>query len=119
MGLDTTHGCFHSQYSHFADWRDALAGAAGLGSQHDAVMGAAPPDANLDGDWAETPDDPLLVLLCHYDHDGHITSRDAAPLADRLTELLPKLTKDDVATTRQFISGLRKAAARGENVEFY
>jgi hypothetical protein len=120
MGLDVTHNCWHSSYSHFAEWRDALASAAGLGSQLSAMMIAGiPSDANLAGDWDETPFDPLVVLMAHLDYDGHITPRDAAPLAARLNELLPKLSKEDVATTRQFIAGLKKAAKAGETVEFY
>ena len=37
--------------------------------------------AEVDGEWAKTPDDPLLDLLAHSDFDGDIWPAQAGPLA--------------------------------------
>ena len=76
--------------------------------------------------WDVLKDDPLLVLLNHSDCEGEILAKDCAPLADRLEALLPLLTGDGGGhigsyqeKTRTFITGLREAAAAGENVGFH
>lgn len=138
MGLDVSHDCWRGAYSAFTRWRNELSTVAGYG--------VAVPDGGffelpaidwediqsgrhgdtLNGDWKQTPSDPLLILLAHYDCEGHILARDCAPLADRLAELLPLLPNEEASghighwhtKTQAFIDGLRMAAERGEVVEF-
>jgi len=66
MGLDTSHECWHGAYSAFTRWRHELATVAGYDVVH--VDGEVIPrvmiewghltEANLFGEWAETPSDP-------------------------------------------------------------
>lgn len=77
------------------------------------------------GEWAETPDDPLIVLLVHSDCEGEIHPEQAGPLADRLEALLPEIHGEGGghignyrAKTEAFIAGLRAAVAAGEPMEF-
>ena len=138
MGLDTTHGCWHGAYSAFTRWRNTIALAAGyklvkLDPQNpwyecpdinwDAVT-----EENLYGVWERVPEDPLILLIAHSDCDGEIRVRDAGPLADRLEELLPKVSslEDDgghignwAKKTQAFIDGLRLAVEKNESVEFH
>lgn len=80
----------------------------------------------LMGEWEETPDDPLLVLIAHSDCDGKIYPEQAEPLSNRLEELLPALSNVEFRgsneylkrITREFIDGLREAFEEGEPVEF-
>ena len=133
MGLDTTHDAWSGAYSAFSRWRNMLAEGAGYSVAK--IEGEALPlvlidwghvtTENIQGDWAETPADPLLVLIAHSDCDGHIVPRDAVPLADRLDELAPLLPsegaghlRDPREQTRRFARGLRAAAEAGERVEF-
>jgi hypothetical protein len=145
MGLDTSHDCWHGAYGAFGRWRDKLAevagyeiakvdfsgrsgGVADLLGPHDMVLidWGHVTEAQLNGDWDETPADPLLVLIAHSDCDGWIRAAQAGPLADRLQELLPLLPDEEApghvrhwhTTTQRFIDGLRAAAAAGEDVEF-
>ena len=103
---------------------------------------------NYKGDWVNGPavEDPLLYLIVHSDCDGVIHPEEARHLAERLEQILPALTIEtapDLAerlekflpgltvernwmsqewlekATKQFIKGLREAAAAGEDVEFY
>ena len=116
MGLDITHDCFHSSYSCFDAWRKKLCRAAGIsflaGSRNRSP-------AVFYGNWEETPDDILYVLIDHSDCDGHICAQHCAPLADRLEGLIPKLhLVRDQATTLSFVTGLRTAAAKGDQVLF-
>lgn len=88
---------------------------------------------DLMGVWPRMPvrpdgtPDPLIVLLAHSDCEGEIQADFCAPLADRLTELLPALEGLDggghigsfVEKTQTFIDGLREAAAAGEAVGFH
>lgn len=143
MGLDASHNCWHGAYGAFSRWRDKVAEVAGYavwpvvyeklsngtGFGRDTIMldWGHVTDANLMGDWAETPADPLIVLFAHSDCDGVIHPQQAGPLADRLAEILPLLPDGDGAghignwrnTTQQFIDGLRAAAAAGEDVVFW
>jgi hypothetical protein len=101
---------------------------------------------NFKGDWANGPavEDPLLYLIVHSDSEGVIHPNEGRHLAARLEQILPTLTIEgapDLAArlehflpgltagrltdewlekaTKQFIQGLRDAAAAGEDVEFY
>lgn len=76
--------------------------------------------------WESLRPDPLHVLLNHSDCEGEIAAEDCAPLADRLEELLPLLDGDGGGhiggyreKTQAFINGLRRAAERGEAVDFH
>lgn len=146
MGLDTTHDCWHGAYSAFSRWREMLATVAGyevaIVKYPDSVpseMSLAMIDwaqvgpKQLNGDWDQIPcrldgtPDPLLILITHYDCEGHIRVEHLEPLADRLEELLPELEGKDgfghiglyTEKTQAFIDGLRRAAAAGERVEFH
>jgi hypothetical protein len=139
MGLDTSHGAWHGAYSAFGRWRNTVAKAAeypfdtdpnGYGREYPRLNWDAITEANLQGRWDSTPEDPLIVLIAHSDCDGAIYPEQAGPLADRLEELLPKISESDeswghisrdggmVAVTRRFILGLRTAATAGEPLEF-
>jgi hypothetical protein len=142
MGLDTTHDCWHGAYSSFSRFRDEVAKAAGYeiwkveqseGFTRDTIIidWGHITEENLFGKWDETPADPLIVLIAHSDCEGSIYPAQAAPLADRLEELLPKIAELGEGTghiagrggwaevTKKFINGLRVAAASGEPVEFH
>lgn len=134
MGLDTTHDCWHGAYSAFNRWRNELGRVAGyylakqgdLGIETVCLNWSTLPPGATEGDWPDTPHDPLLVILAHSDCDGQINARDCAPLADRLEALLPQLAGDGGGhvglyrdKTAAFIAGLRTAAAAGEDVEFH
>lgn len=136
MGLDVSHDCWHGAYGAFSRWRDMLAKVAGYEiAKMETDMGLRETvlidwghvtQANLEGDWDETPADPLLIVIAHSDCDGWIRVRDLVPLADRLTELLPLLPEGEAPghvrnwrdKTQAFIDGLRLAAERSEDVEF-
>ena len=143
MGLDTTHDCWHGAYSAFGRWREGLAKAAGIPLQLmeryyvlDDWMHGPPDQAAIDWieritpwlpiKWEALKPDVLHILLDHSDCDGWISTEHCAALADRLEELLPLLpVEHDTGhigswqqKTQLFITGLRLAAARGENVEF-
>lgn len=144
MGLDTTHDCWHGAYSAFSRWREMLAEVAGYtvnkvtfsdGYSTLLVMidWAQVKEEQLNGDWDRIPcrldgtPDPLLILITHYDCEGHIKVEHLEPLAARLEELLPALEGKDglghiglyTEKTQTFIDGLRAAAAAGERVEFW
>ena len=133
MGLDTTHDCWHGAYSAFSRWRNQLASVAGYGFFKDAdgfesaLVDWGHLQGNLQGDWDETPTDPLLVLIAHSDCDGYIYPQQAMPLADRLEELIPLLPEGDDGghigdwreKTQRFVDGLRLAARRKQKVGFH
>ncbi len=138
MGLDTTHDCWHGPYSAFTRWRQALAKAAGYAVWNVVLNGIPAPtvmidwghlgtEAHLMGEWEETPDDPLLVLIVHHDYTGDIRPAQAGPLADRIEELAQHLPPEEHDSwdphwmrgrSAQFVAGLRTAAAAGEPVRF-
>lgn len=151
MGLDCSHDAWSGAYSAFNRWRDQVARAAGYaiwpviyddcklsngsGFGRDTIMidWGHVTEENLMGVWAETPTDPLIVLIAHSDCDGDIHPAQAVPLADRLEGLLPELDaiEAEVASmghmaargglrgcTEKFITGLREAAAANEPLEF-
>lgn len=119
MGLDTTHDCWHGAYSAFSRWRQKIAEVAGLGTLDDYI--------GYGGDKRWPVDSPLVILLNHSDCDGEIQWEDCGPLAEALERLLPSLSNAGDGgghigsyeeKTKQFISGLKLAASRKENVEF-
>ena len=122
MGVDVSHDCWQGPYTAFHRWRTKIAEVAGYTDQWpDGLLIGNHEDSEdfLSGTWKKTPDDPILILLCHSDCDGEITVEHAKALADRLEGLLPKLRGGDYRQrTEQFIAGLRDAAAAGETVEF-
>jgi hypothetical protein len=138
MGLDTSHGCWTGAYSAFSRWRDQLCVAAGwhMETHKDGwftyqspreVDWSAITEANLLGDWEKAPGDPLTILIAHSDCGGYIRHQHTGPLADRLTELLPKMLEAGdggghigqyAEKTAAFIEGLREAERNGEDVEF-
>lgn len=160
MGLDTTHDAFHGGYAGFTIMREALLIAAGhrldteeypprcswngppnVDDENPAENGdrAAWNRAELgDIDRDEWPWDPVLYLWAHQDCDGIIKPAMAAAIADRLTELLPKIEeatkafapawtmearpadgRNTTALVERFAKGCRAAADAGENVEFH
>ena len=133
MGLGITHDSWQGAYSSFGVFREALAREAGIGDPF-KIGRFRFTNGNLWGDWEETPEDPLWVLLVHYDCEGIIRARDAGPLADRLEKIMENMKSDHPdpensgihwvearlrATTQQFINGLRAASAAEEDLEFY
>ena len=79
MGLNTTHDCFNGSYTRFYKWRRELCRAADISYEcgpRNRTM------AEQNGDWAETPDDILYVLIDHADCEGHILAEHCAPLPD-------------------------------------
>ena len=149
MGLDISLDTWHGAYSLFGRWRAYLASLAGyhviqswktngerclhcgltnddFTHPHICIDWTMITDAELMGDWAETPDDPLLVLIAHADTDGQIAVRDAGPLADRLEQVLPRINDASSfvihsqirARTEQFIKGLRQAVTLNRPLVF-
>ena len=138
MGLHTTHDCWTGAYGSFARFRDALAKAAGYetktvadgyGGMREVLLidWGHVSETQIMGEWDRIPTridgtpDPLLILLAHSDCDGIIQARYCAAIADRLTELLPQvpdLPDRHRSDARRFVTGLRLAAERGEDVEF-
>jgi len=129
MGLDVSHDCWHGAYGAFSRWRNQLAEVAGYwvtqmpdGHTTAVIDWGHVTVEQLQGDWDETPADPLLVLIAHSDCDGVIRPAQSAALADRLAELLPLLPEGEASghvrhwrnTTQQFIDGLRAAVESGE-----
>ncbi|HEY6021629.1 MAG TPA: hypothetical protein VIY48_17700 [Candidatus Paceibacterota bacterium] len=125
--LTISHGAWTGSYKDFTEWRNVLAKAAGYST-------VGPPDLEtpvidwenfedecFEGEWDETPDDPLLVLIVHYDDEGVIRVEQAEKLADRLTTLLPIVHRDYpqwVRTTDNFIEALTNAFIRKEDLRF-
>lgn len=147
MGLSCSHGFWSGPYSMFGRWRCALAHAAGYPVGRVALENGYRADvplldyasfsaAQIEGVWSAPPADALLVLLVHSDCSGEIAPAEAAALADRLEGLLPNLADTVMAQggatwdgmpkvdlyeqwTRHAIEALRKAAKRGESIDFH
>ena len=117
MGLDTSFDCWHGPYSAFMRWRTALAEAAHYPPLMSMEGFQLVPTKNCNL-WEDLPDDPLKILLSHSDCDGDIAAEDCLPIAQRLEELAP-LMGEWSARTLQFATGLREAAAAGEDVNFH
>lgn len=137
MGLLVSHGCWSGSYRCFGLWRRALARKAGIpvelmeGWFDMRSFDDLPKYPKLSYmsyaellpiKWSALRPDPLHVLLDHSDCDGEIAVADLLPLADRLEELVPGLNDARwpwlEGATREFIVGLRRAAASGDPVVF-
>lgn len=114
MGLDTTHDCWHGSYNGFHHYRVALARIIGVdlvGMEGFTKYGKR---------WSALPSDSLHILLSHSDCDGSIEADDCLPLANRMEELLKDMSDGNmVMLTRRWITGLREAASKYEDVEFH
>ena len=150
MGLDISLDTWHGAYSLFARWRSYLASLGGyhviqmwktgerdrefcwhcgrinedFGHPHVCIDWDSVTEDQTMGQWLETPEDALLVLITHSDCDGTIYPRDAGPLADRLEELVPRISDGAVVSmngrerTKQFIKGLRMSASLNRPLVF-
>jgi len=117
----------------FDSLRLVWAEVAGYGViDHTEVGGPIMPKLNYDlyteedsmGEWPDgAPDDPLIILLVHHEHDGRIKVTHCPYLADRLEDLesfmikIPNMTQW-LLLTQQFVRGLRTAAAYNQDVLF-
>lgn len=131
-GLDVSCGCFHGTTDSFDALRIMLSQAAGYGvkdMRH--VGGPVMPDLpwytfstdDLAGEWPDgAPDDPLIILLAHHEHEGRIKREHASYLADRLEELSAVLLGHPdmrwALMTQQFVRGLRYAVMNHMDVVF-
>jgi hypothetical protein len=122
MGLDTTHDCWHGPYTAFHRWRALLMRVA---YDRDIMTMQGFGGDSLWSSIPHHPKDTLIVLLNHSDSDGEIKAKWCGPLADRLEELLPGVrSRDDddhsyEQRTKQFITGLRRAARKKQKVGFH
>lgn len=113
MGLDTSHDAWHGPYSSFAEWRRAVAQAAGF-----------PPLTEMRGfggslAWETSPGDKRLIpLLHHSDCDGEISPANCADIAEALSGLVIE-NEWLREKTAQFIDGCHRAAAAGEPLDFH
>jgi hypothetical protein len=77
--------------------------------------------------WDCLKPSPLHELLYHSDCEGEIPAESCGPIADALEAILPNMATGDAgghigdwtAKTKQFIAGLRAAAAAGEPLGFH
>jgi len=131
MGLDTTHDCWHGAYYAFNRFRNELAKAAGYElveteiGEHADLPWERFELKNYEGEWDTPPDDPLLILLVHSDCEYRIPAEYCEHIANRIERLIPLLPLEGVGhlahpqeKATQFVEGLRRAAAAGEDVEF-
>lgn len=139
MGLDCTHDAWHGAYSAFDRFRkmlwDASGGELGYYERSEGINEHGPacwaqewPESCFEGEWAEYPEDPLLVLMIHSDCGGAIKHDITLRLAERLEELAPLLPAYGAGHLSppnhprerafQFARGLREAHAEGEDLRF-
>jgi hypothetical protein len=131
-GLDVSCGCYAGTAEAFDALRIMLSQAAGYGVQDHRAQGG-PVLPNLEwarihtddmlGEWPDgAPDDPLLILLVHYENAGRIKREHASYLADRLEQLEAILLGFPdmrwALMTQQFVRGLRYAVSNHMDVEF-
>lgn len=134
MGLDMSHDAWHGAYSAFTRFRNELAVAAGYeltrydGTFFDIVKldWDRFVEKNYYGDWDTPPDDPLMILIVHSDCEGEIPTEYCEHLANRIEQLIPKLSTvgaghvpNPQEKARELVAGLRLAASEGEPIEFY
>lgn len=122
MGLRVSYGAFEGPYSSFNRMRDAIVEATGLKINWDDYE-----IKNFFGNWDELPQDPLVVLIVHADHEGYIPAEVVTPLADRLEALLSELDPGEYSheyqfsprgRTEDFILGCRRAANSHHGLRF-
>lgn len=148
MGLDCSHNAWNGAYSAFMRWRARLAEVAGLPpielmegffneretlyfgqDLNNEIWGGklAMLQKGLPIRWDCLKPSTLHELLYHSDCDGEIATDRCGPIADELEKLIPLLPDQDDGghignwreKTKQFVTGLRAAAAAGEPLEFY
>lgn len=122
-------------YGGFMNWRNTIALAAGYSIEEDtSEEGITLPcpvldwdsitSDNMQGDWESIPEDPLVILLAHHDHEGHLYPEHAALIADRLEAVAPGLKhiRHDMywmeTRTQKAIAALRSAARDHEVMKF-
>lgn len=132
MGLDTSHDAWHGAYGSFGHFRNQIAKQIGLIKEDEELY----KDNSVDweyysrihpqymGIWVEEPEDPIMYLLCHADHDGIIHNRHLLPLANRLNEVLAESGGAFERWTgenylRQFIDGLLRAYLEDDHIDFH
>jgi len=84
-------------------------------------------EAALPIKWSCLKPSALHELLFHSDCDGEIPAESCRPIADELEKLIPLFPEGDGGghigiwreKTRQFVDGLRRAAAAGEPLGFH
>lgn len=127
MGLDVSHGAFNGTYSGFACWRRWLAKKIGM-----------PPLDMMEGfggeeqiRWDILKPHPLHEVLSHSDCDGDIPWGRCLAIAEKLTEVLEQVAKEDAQApfasrgndmkeiTNQFRDGCLAAYNAQENLEFH
>lgn len=126
--MEVNHGCFSGSEALFDSLRLVWSDVAGYGVNY-AIAG---PNISYDlytdedclGEWPDgAPDDPLVILLTHFESKGRIKVSHAPYLADRLEELESRMIKLPGMTywmllTQQFVRGLRTAASYKQDVVF-
>jgi hypothetical protein len=131
-GLEISCGCYSGTCEAFDALRIILAQIAGYGVKDYRMQGGpVMPDLPYEtfseedccGEWpAGAPDDPLIILLTHHEHEGRIKKEHAPYLADRLEQLgAVLLGQQDMRwalMTQQFVRGLRFATQHRMDVRF-
>ena len=133
--MNISHGCYSGTEGNFDALRLMWSALAGYGLVDNREAGgpvmpninyAAFNEGDYYGDWPDgAPEDPLLILLVHYEHSGRIKYTHCPYLADRLDQLEGKMMCGDgyfnpswLLLTQQFARGLRTAAAYSQDVVF-
>jgi hypothetical protein len=118
MGLDTTHNCWHGDYSSFMTFRIQLAKQIGIN-----LLDFAGFDGNKS--WKYINHD-IKTLLKHSDCDGSISANQAKKIVSGLNSILEnfKTTGDNFTDDRlkeriiQFRDGCLDAISKNESVLF-
>ena len=125
MGLSVSHNAWSGGYRAFNEWRRML------GEIGQAQPVCEPTPGMKLGDWEETPDDPLAIIMAHSDCGGHVRAEHAGPLAERLREILKRQggftlhvptgwdLQEFLRVTEAFAEGLEAAGSAGEPLEFH
>lgn len=130
MGLYVSHNAYQGSYTGFSRMRLEIIKAAGYPiREYETEFGYKWKYADLDwesfsrgnlyGKWVDVPDDPLLILIAHHDHDGRIYREHCGILAARLEEVIP-LIEDEYwrKTAYTFLEGLKAAHFLNEPLTF-
>ncbi len=136
MGLDTSHDCWHGSYTSFNRFRAAVAAEFNIPLELMEGFYGMPgrTDFSLPDDiakalpikWESLIPQPIHLLLHHSDCDGEIEAKDCVAIAEQLEAAAARLGgsgdirgSDSKDAALQFAAGLRRAAERGEDVEFH